>query len=163
MRITTSYEYAASPEDVFAMMTDPAFQAAKVEATHPISHTESVTPTGDRTEIVTTRVVPTDGFPDFARSMIGPKIRITETIVWGPASGDGSRAGTLAIGIGDAPVSMDGTMRLGPSGGGSQVKVDGELKARIPLLGSRIEKAAEDPIRSAIAKEHEVGQDWLAH
>ena len=29
MRITTSYEYAANPKDVFAMMADPAFQAAK--------------------------------------------------------------------------------------------------------------------------------------
>ena len=75
MRITTSFDYAATPEDVFAMLADPAFQAAKVEATHPLSHTASVTPKGEQTEIVTSRVISTDGFPDFAKSMIGPKLK----------------------------------------------------------------------------------------
>ena len=162
MRITTSYQYAATPEDVFTMMRDPDFQAAKVEATHPLSHTESVTAKGEQTEIVTSRVMPTDGFPDFAKSMIGAKIRVTETIVWSGASADGSRTGTLTIGIGDAPLRLDGTMRLGPSSVGTRVDVDGELKARIPLLGGKIEKAAADPVRTAIVKEHEVGQKWLA-
>ena len=77
MRITTSFDYAATPEDVFAMLADPAFQAAKVEATHPLSHTESVTAKGEQTEIVTSRVISTEGFPDFAKSMIGPKFRFT--------------------------------------------------------------------------------------
>lgn len=162
MRITTSFEYAASPQDVFAMMADPAFQAAKCEATHPLSHHESVTPKGDQTEIVTIRVLPTDGFPDVATSMIGPKIRVTETLVWSRASMDGSRTGTIRIAMGDAPVAMNGTIRLSPSAIGSRVDIDGDLKARIPLLGGRIEKAAEGPVRAAIDKEHEVGQEWLA-
>lgn len=162
MRITTSYEYPAGPEKVFAMMADPAFQAAKCEATHALSHTESVTPKGDQTEIVTSRVLPTDGFPDFAKSMIGPKIKVIETIVWSRASGDGSRTGTIAIGMGDAPIAMNGTMRLSPVAVGSRVDVDGDLKARIPLLGGKIEKVAEGPIRAAIDKEREVGEKWLA-
>ena len=162
MRITTSYEYAANPKDVFAMMADPAFQAAKCEATHALSHTESVTPKGDQTEIVTARILPTDGFPDFARSMIGPKVRVTETIVWSRASVDGSRTGTIHIAIGDAPIGMNGTLRLSPTDGGSRVDIDGDLKAKIPLLGGKIEKAAEGPIRSAVEKEQEVGQAWLA-
>ncbi len=162
MRITTSYEYAASPQDVFAMMADPAFQAAKCEATHPLSHTESVAAKGDQTEIVTARVLPTDSFPDFAKSMIGPKIRVTETIVWSRASVDGSRTGTITIAIGDAPIGMVGTLRLGPGGTGTRVDVDGELKARIPLLGGKIEKVAEGPVRAAIDKEQEVGRAWLA-
>lgn len=162
MRITTSYEYAAAPETVFAMIADPRFQAEKCEATHALSHTESVTPKGDQTEIVTSRVLPTDGFPDFAKSMIGSKIRVTETIVWSRASMDGSRTGTISIGIGDAPVGLQGTMRLSPSGAATRIDVDGQLKARIPLLGGRIEKAAEGPVRHAIDKEREVGQAWLA-
>lgn len=162
MRITTSYEYPASPQDVFAMMADPAFQAAKCEATHPLSHTEAVTPKGDQTEIVTARVLPTDGFPDFARSMIGPKIKVTETLMWSPASIDGSRTGTITIGIGEAPVGMNGTLRLSPTATGSRVDIDGELKARIPLVGGKVEKAAEGPIRAAVDKEQEVGRAWLA-
>lgn len=162
MRITTSYEYAAAPEKVFAMIADPRFQAEKCEATHALRHTETVTPKGAQTEIVTTRVLPTDGFPDFAKSLIGSKITVTETIIWSPASIDGSRTGTISIGMGDAPVGMEGTMRLAPSSRGTRIDIDGDLKARVPLLGGRIERAAEGSVLAAIDKEHEVGQDWLA-
>ncbi len=162
MRITTSFDYAATPEDVFTMLADPAFQAAKVEATHPLSHTESVTPKGEQTEIVTSRVISTDGFPDFAKSMIGPKLRVTETIMWSRASADGSRTGTIDIAIGDAPVAMNGTLRMAAGGSGTRIDIDGDLKARIPLVGGRVEKAAERPILGAIEKEQEVGTAWLA-
>ena len=162
MRIKTSLDYAATPEDVFTMLADPAFQAAKVEATHPLSHTESVTAKGEQTEIVTSRVIPTDGFPDFAKSMIGPKLRVTETIIWSRASADGSRTGTISITIGDAPIGMNGTVRMGPGGSGTRIDVDGDLKAKIPLLGGKVEKAAEGPILGAIEKEQEVGTAWLA-
>jgi hypothetical protein len=81
--------------------------------------------------------------------------------VWGQAFADGSRSGVLTIGIGDAPLGLNGTMRLTPSPLGTRVDIDGDLKARIPLLGGRIEKAAEGPVRTAIDKEHEVGQKWL--
>ena len=162
MRITTSFDYAATPEDVFTMLADPAFQAAKVEATHPLSHTESVTPKGEQTEIVTSRVISTDGFPDFAKSMIGPKVRVTETIMWSRASADGSRTGTIDIAIGDAPVAMNGTLRMAVGGSGTRIDIDGDLKAKIPLVGGRVEKAAERPILGAIEKEQEVGTAWLA-
>ena len=162
MRITTSFDYAATPEDVFVMLADPAFQAAKVEATHPLSHTESVTAKGEQTEIVTSRVISTEEFPDFAKSMIGPKLRVTETLIWSRASADGSRTGTIAIAIGDAPIAMHGKVRLAAGGLGTRIDLDGDLTAKIPLLGGKIEKAAEGPILGAIEKEQEVGTAWLA-
>ncbi|MDQ2796131.1 MAG: DUF2505 domain-containing protein [Actinomycetota bacterium] len=161
MRIQKSYEYAATPEAVFAMLADPAFQAAKCEATHPLSHIESVTPKGEQTEILTRRVVSTDGFPDFAKSMIGPKLAITETVIWSRASMDGSRTGTMVIGIGDAPVGMQGTITMMPGGEGTRIEIDGELKARIPLLSGTIEKTAEPWVVAAVDKEQEVGRAWL--
>lgn len=162
MKITKTFEYAATPRDVFAMMADPQFQARKCEATHAVKHTESVTPKGDQTEIVTRRVVPTDDFPDFAKRMVGSRIAVTETIMWSRASVDGSRTGTIQLAIGDAPVSMSGTVRLAPCSGGTRIDVEGDLKAKIPLVGGAIEKAAAPSILEAIDKEHEVGQEWLA-
>ena len=57
---------------------------------------------------------------------------------------------------------MNGTVRLGPAGSGTRIDVDGDLKAKIPLLGGKVEKAAEGPILGAIEKEQEVGTAWLA-
>ncbi|MEO7059733.1 MAG: DUF2505 domain-containing protein [Lapillicoccus sp.] len=164
MQISKSYEYPASPAEVALMVGDPTFQARKCEATHPLSHSESVTPKGDQTEIVTIRVMPTDSFPDMLKSMVGPKIRVTETYVWSPAGPDGSRTGTVEVAIGDGslPVGMKGTVSLKPSGAGSVVHIEGDLKARVPLLGGKIEKAAGPSIIDAIDREHEVGLAWLA-
>lgn len=82
MQISKSFEYPAAPADVALMVSDPAFQAKKCEATHPLTHRESVTAKGDQTEIITSRDLPTDSFPDMMKSMVGPKIRVTETYVW---------------------------------------------------------------------------------
>ena len=162
MRITKTLDYAATPQDVFAMMADPDFQNRKLEGNHTLSHTASVTPKGEQTEIATRRVLPTDDFPDFIKSMIGPKIAVTETIIWSPATPDGSRTGTIKIAVGDAPIGMEGTTRLAPTASGSRIDIDGELKAKIPLFGGKIEKAAEGPIVSAIDHEQEVGSAWLS-
>ncbi|GAA1893403.1 DUF2505 domain-containing protein [Lapillicoccus jejuensis] len=163
MRISRSFEYPADPHAVAAMVADPAFQARKCEATHAESHTESVTPLGDSTQIRTRRVMPTDDFPDFVRSMVGPKIAVSETYVWSAPAADGSRDGTVEVEVGDGkvPVAMTGTMTLRPGGPGSVVRIEGELKAKVPLIGGRIEKAAEPAVLDAIAKEREVGLEWL--
>ncbi len=163
MRISESFEYPAPPAEVAAMVSDPAFQAMKCEASHPLSHTESVTQEGDRTRIMTRRVTPTDDFPDFVRSMIGPTIAVVETYVWEAPSADGSRTGTVTVDIGDGnlPVGMTGRISLAPHGTGSVIRLEGELKARMMLIGGKIEKAAEPAVRDAIEKERQTGMAWL--
>lgn len=107
--------------------------------------------------------MPTDDFPDFVRSMIGPQIVVVETYLWEAPASDGSRNGTLTVDIGDGnlPVGMTGTITLKPHGTGSVIRVDGELKARVMLIGGKIEKAAEPAVRDAIDKEHQTGMEWL--
>lgn len=163
MQISKSFEYPAAPADVALMMSDPAFQAKKCEATHPLSHRESVTPMGDQTAIVTSRDLPTDDFPDMLKSMVGPRIRVTESYMWSPAGPDGSRTGTLEVAIGDGslPIGMLGTVSLRPGGAGTVITIEGDLKARVMILGGKIEKTAQPWIIDAIDKEHEVGLAWL--
>ena len=162
MKISRTFQYAAPPAAVFAMMANPAFQARKLEEAGALSHTESVTPKGDQTEILTSRVMSTGHFPDFARKLTGPELTVSETILWSPAGGDGSRTGTINIAVGTLPIAMVGTVRMTPTGDGTEIDVNGDLKARIPLMGGKIEKAAEGPIVSAIDSEAEVGHAWLA-
>ena len=53
-----------------------------------------------------------------------------------------------------------GEVFAGAQAQGKQV-VAGELKASIPLLGGKMEKAAEPALMSAIRKEEEVGLQQL--
>jgi len=162
MKISATLDYAATPHEVFAMLADEAFQTRKCEATGALNHTVSISAQGDRTVIVSCRDLPTDDFPAFVKGLVGDTLAITETQDWGPPGTDGTRQGTLTIDIAGAPIDLDGTLSLAAAGHGSVESVQGDLKARIPMFGGQIEKAAAPAIESAINVEREIGQAWLA-
>jgi len=161
MKISTTFDYAATPQQVFAMLADTEFQNRKCIATGALSHSVSVSPQGDRTLIVNHRDMPTDSFPDFVKSMVGATLAVTETHDWGPPGPDGGRQGTITVDLGGAPLDLVGVLSLAPAGEGSLESIDANLKAKIPLIGGKIEKAAAPAIESAIRVEREIGQAWL--
>ncbi|NYG07729.1 hypothetical protein BJ986_002216 [Phycicoccus badiiscoriae] len=162
MKIAKSIEYAATPQEVFTVLSDVKFQEAKCAATAAIKHTAKVESSGDHTVITTERILPSDGLPDFAKSMVGETLKVTETQDWGPASSDGSRRGTVEMAVAGAPIALQGTLSLAPGGSGTVEQLDAELKARVPLIGGKIEKAAAPPIEEAIDIEATTAQEWLA-
>jgi hypothetical protein len=161
MKIAKSIDYAATPKEVFAVLSDVKFQEAKCAATAAIKHSADVKTVGDHTVITTERVLPSDGLPDFAKSMVGDTLKVTETQDWGPASADGSRRGTVDMAVAGAPIALKGTLMLAPGGGGTVERLDAELKARVPLIGGKIEKAAAPPIEEAIDIEAQTAAKWL--
>jgi hypothetical protein len=161
MKIATTVEYAATPEEVFAVLSDAKFQEAKCAATAALKHSATVKTLGERTVITTERELPSDGLPDFARSMVGATLKVTETQDWGPASDDGTRQGTVEMGVAGAPISLKGVVSLKPGGSGTVEALQAELKARVPLIGGKMEKAAAPPIEEAIAIEHQTAVEWL--
>jgi hypothetical protein len=138
------------------------FQNLKCKATGALSHTVSITTQGERTLIVTTRELPSDRFPHFVKSMVGDTLHVTETQDWGRSDADRTRLGLLTVDIAGAPVHLHGTLALAPGGPGSVEVIEGNLKARIPFLGGRVEEAAAPAVQSAIRVEGETGATWLA-
>ena len=162
MKISATIDYAATPQEVFAMLADEDFQARKCAAHGALRHAVSIGAQGDRTTIVSTRDLPTDNLPPFVRSIVGDTLTVTETQDWGPPGTDGARSGRLTVDIDGAPIDLAGTLSLAPGGQGSVETVEGDLKARIPLISDKIEKAAAPAIQSAIRVESETGDAWLA-
>ena len=162
MKIAKTIEYAATPDEVFAVLSDVKFQEAKCAATAAIKHSADVKTVGDHVVITTMRILPSDGLPDFAKSMVGDTLKVTETQDWGPASSGGSRRGTVEMAVAGAPIALKGTLMLAPGFGGTVETLDAELKAKVPLLGGKIEKAASPPIEEAIDIEAKTAAEWLA-
>jgi hypothetical protein len=162
MKISETISYVAAPDAVFAMVTDPHFQERKCVEAGALRHEAAVSPTGDGARVVTRRDLPTDGLPDFAKSVVGGTLSITETYEWSGAAPDASRKGTLTVEVAGAPVAMRSDVRLSPTGAGTTISIEGDLKASIPLLGRRIEKAAEPAVVNAIRSEQRTGRAWLA-
>ena len=162
MRVTTEINYPAEPAAVFAMLTDKTFQDRKLGRTGALSWDVQIREEAGGAVVTSRRALPTDQIPDAFRSLVGAQITITQTETWGPAGPDGARTGTLVVEVAGAPIRMNATLSLSPSGVGTVERVDGELKARIPLLGGKIERSAEPAVRAAIDAEERIGQAWLA-
>ncbi|HET8594243.1 MAG TPA: DUF2505 domain-containing protein [Intrasporangium sp.] len=162
MKISETVEYPAAPDEVFSMLTDERFQARKCEEAGSLSHDVAVSQNGGSTRVVTKRDLPTQDMPDFAKSLIGPRVTITETYEWAAPNGDGSRTGDLTVVLGGAPVTLRAKLGLKPSGAGTSMSLDGDLKASVPLIGGKIEKTAAPAIVDGIRSESSVARAWLA-
>jgi hypothetical protein len=161
MKISAIIDYAATPEAVFAMLVDEEFQNQKCAATGSLHHTVSIVARDGRTVIVSTRDMPADDFPPFVRSMVGDTLPVTETQEWGPPETKGARHGTLTVEITGAPVGLEGTLSLALGGLGCLETIEGDLTARIPLFGNKVEQAAAPAVRGAIRVESRTGKAWL--
>jgi hypothetical protein len=163
VRLQDVIRYDAAPPAVFEMLVDPAFQERKCEATGALSWVVGVDRTGDGSAVITTRrSMPTDQLPELVRGLAGRGLEIVEVDEWGPPATDGARAGRVTVRIEGAPVRVTGALRLSGEGRGSRQEIDAELTASVPLIGGRIEKAAEPAMRAAIRVEGRTGAAWLS-
>jgi len=162
VRVTAEIHYAAGPGDVFAMLTDKSFQDRKLGQTGAFSWEVEIRLEAGGAVVTSQRAMPTDQVPDAFRALVGAQINITQTETWGPAGPDGGRTGTLVVEVGGTPVRLNGTLSLSADGAGTVEHVNGELKARVPLIGGKIERGAEPAVRAAIDAEERIGQAWLA-
>jgi len=162
VQVSAQITYPAAPEAVFAMLTDEAFLTQVCVATGAVRHEVGVVVTGGGARVTTRRDLPTDQVPDFVRRFVGETLTVVRVDTWAAAGADGSRRGEMAVEIAGAPVRLTGTLSLTPDGAATVEDVDGDLKASVPLVGGKVEKAAEPAIRSGLRKEEQLGKAWLA-
>ena len=161
MRITQTIDYAAAPEAVFAMMTSEEFQKQKCADAGALSHGVAVSTAGDHVRVVVNRDLPTDRFPDFAKSLVGQTLSTTETWEWAEALAGGERRGRLTVEVKGAPIVMRSSVVLVGNGAGSVVTIDGDLKASVPLFGGKLEKASAPAVIGALRSEQRTGSHWI--
>lgn len=165
MRITETVVHAADPQRTYEMLTDHDYQVARCERTGATDQTVTVDHDNEGTTTVTTqRHVPSDGVPDMAKAFVGPTLLLVETVRWGPPDADGEREGAMSLELPGLPVSFTGGVHLrrGDQPGTTTHVVDGDLEARIPLLGRRIEALVSEQIGTMVQVEAEVAARWLA-
>jgi len=157
VKVTAQIRYPASCETVFEMLVDPQFQERVCEATGALRHEVQVERDGAAAVITTRRELPTDDIPDYARGFVGRTLDVVRVDRWEAPAADGSRAGTLTLEVQGAPIRLHGTLALRPDDAGCEEAIAGDLKASVPLLGGKMERAAEPALMSAIRREEQVG------
>jgi Protein of unknown function (DUF2505) len=162
VRLSAEIRYDAEPATVFAMLTDADFQDRKCAATGALDHEVEIEEYDDGSAAIrTSRTMPTEQVPDFIRTFVGQTLTVLQVDDWQPPAADGSREGTVVVEIKGAPVRLAAAMTLRPDAGGTRETIDGDLKASVPLLGGRIEKAVEPALQAAIRVEQREGRAWL--
>lgn len=159
MRFSQELAYDASPENVRAMLGDPAFRKRVCEAMHASRHAVSVEDGGAGLTVVVDQTQPARGIPGFARRFVGDEIRIVQRETWT----SGTRA-SITLEIPGKPGTFDGTVSLGgsPGGAGTVETVSGEVTVRVPMVGGKLEGLVGDLFRTALQTEQRVGEAWLA-
>jgi hypothetical protein len=163
VHVSAELRYDADPDAVITMLADPDFQARKCQGTGAVEWDVDVVEHGHGGVTVTTvRVLPTDSVSDVVRAFVGPRLTVRQVDDWEAALADGSRTGRISVTIEGAPVKLTGSQEMAVDGGGTVQYIEGDLRASVPLLGGRIEKAAEPAIQAAIRVEQREGLAWLA-
>lgn len=162
MKISKDWSWDAPADRVFAMLLDPKFQEAKCAATGALNFSVSVQEEGPVQVIETKREMSTEGLPDNVARLVGNTLKIVETQQWGDAAGDGSRSADLEVAISGLPINYVGQIRMTPDGDSTSMAVEGDLRARIPLFGGKVESAAAPGISEGVQIEAETGRTYLA-
>jgi hypothetical protein len=155
MDISTGLDFAAAPADVYAMMIDQKYLDEVCVASHCLSYDCSVS--GSTTH--SSRTLPS---PESAARFTGPRLTIVEDVAWGEAAGDGSRLADMTMTVLGQPVTLRGQLRLAAGGRGTTVKLEGQLKVAIPLLGKKLEQSSAPAVLAGFRTQQQVGDRWFS-
>lgn len=155
--IQTTLHWPVGPDEVVAARCDPAYLEVLCRRTGAVEHAVEV----DGLTTVVRRVMPTQQFPDFARKLTGEQITLVETTSWhADADADGSRRADVRMHVDGAPVTSTTTAVVRPAGSGAVEQVSGQVTAKVPLLGGRIEKAVLPALDAALEAQVDAYRQW---
>jgi len=154
---TWEHTYAASPDDVFEMLADPAFRSKVSEALNVVSHAVTIKPKGDGFSLVNDQVQNTAGLPAIAKKIVGDTTRAIQREEWSDHTG-----ATIVIEAPGKPVEVHGSTGLQPAGDETLQVTELEIKVKVPLIGGKLEVILANSIDDAIVMENKLGDAWLA-
>ena len=156
MRFQHTSTYDAPVDQVYAMLTDPAWRRRVGEAQGVVSSDVTITPQGKGCRIVIDQVQNTAGLPAIAKKIAGDTTRAVVTEVWTSPTG-----GTIEILAPGKPTKATGTVSLVADGTGTRHVTDLEVTVKVPLVGGKLENLMADNIGKGLEVEQAVGVAWL--
>lgn len=155
MDLNFQHHYRGTTDAVVELMRTEAFIDDVAEHAGSLAHTVRIE--GDVTHLDMRLAAP----PNIAK-VVGAHIRMSMAISWGPADAQGVHTGSVDVDVHGAPVTVDATGRLQPSGQDAcTADFRGTLNVRIPLVGRRIEAQVAPMITDAFAGIERRANHWL--
>lgn len=156
MRFQHTATYAAPVDEVYAMLTDPAWREKVGTAQGVVSSDVTISPEGAGCRVVIDQVQDTAGLPAIAKKIAGDTTRAVVTEIWASPT-----SGTIEIVAPGKPTKAVGTVALEPDGAATRHVIDLEVTVKVPLVGGKLEGLMADNIGKGLEVEEAVGAAWL--
>lgn len=156
MKFHRELAYEAGPDEVFAMLADPAFRQKVAAAQDVVSIEVTSTPKGAGSSILIDQVQNTAGLPALAKKITGETTQAIIREEWTDA-----RSGTYEIVVPGKPTKAIGTVTLVEEDGATRHVFDLDVTVKVPVIGGKLEKLMADNIDAGMTVEHSVGVAWL--
>src|SRR5690349_12285738 len=122
MKFSHVIRYAATADEVHAMLADESFREQVCAAGGALRSSASVTPDGDGMAVTVDQTMPADGIPAFATKFVGTEIQVVQKEAWSsPARAD------LEVLIPGKPGHMRGSITLVEKDGETVETVEGDI------------------------------------
>ena len=159
MPLRFEFAFPAGVEAVFAVLTDPEFLREYAYKTE--SREVAVSARGGTTRV--RRVMPTDAVPPFAKPFLGNEVPVQEVVTWQPPDADESRSADLAVdaAVGSRQARLRGRLLLEPTGSGSRLLAEGDVRVKVPLVGAKLAPLVEQVLRGALRVQCELAAQRL--
>ena len=162
MKKTISMTYPADPQRVATMLSDPAYQQARIDRFGLEDASVDVAARGRGFVSTIAGSVPLSRLPAAAKRFVRSAVSFSLAESWGEPADDGSRTGDLDVALRGAPVKVGATSRMEGAGDSTNVVYDVDLNVNVPLVGRSIEERAMGLVDRAVADEEARGAAWLA-
>lgn len=156
MKFRRELAYEAGPDEVFAMLADPAFREKVGAAQQVVSIEVTITPRGEGFALVSDQLQNTAGLPAIAKKIAGDSTQAIVREDWA-----GPRSGTIEITAPGKPTRAVGTISLQAAGAGTTYVQELDVTVKVPLVGGKLEKVMADNIDNGLSVEHSTGIAWL--
>ncbi len=157
MKFRHEITYDAPAQDVWAMLSDPAFRQKSCAAMGVVSATVSIDAAGDGMRVRIDQVQHTEGIPSFAKKFAGDTTEAIQVEEWSDP-----RSAAMTVTTPGKPTRITGTLSLTGDGDRTVEMFEGEVKVSVPLIGGKLEGLMADLFRKGMDKEHSAGVAWLA-
>ena len=135
------YEFDYAIETVFQLLSDPDFVVERSLALGDLESECEVYEEDERLVVASKRQIVRD-LPSFLKKVFDPVQRMALTEKW-VADDEGGYSGEQHIVIDRVPLTITASIELFPTDDGCCYRITHRAKAKIPLIGGKLEKFAQ--------------------
>lgn len=160
MQFTITHPYPRDTETVFKVLSDRQYLLKKFAYTGSRNITILECEQKNGFFVIKSQQEVPSNPPGFAKKFVKPWNLVIGTDTWQNYEGE-TKTGTFNVDVKGIPIRFTGKLELKPTKTGCNYAISFDVTVKIPLIGGKLEKLAEEDTRSNQALDFEFTRKYL--